>query len=33
MYAISDLYMDVSYTVNFAYVDVKQQTKTKPTEH
>jgi hypothetical protein len=33
MYAISDLYMDVSYTVNFAYADVKQQTKTKPTEH
>ena len=33
MYAISDLYMDVSYTVNFAYAEVKQQTKTKPTEH
>ena len=33
MYVISDLYMDVSYTVNFAYADVKQQKKTKPTEH
>ena len=33
MYVIRNLYIDISYTVNFAYADVKQQTKTKPTEH